>query len=87
MIDVDEIYRVPTKKQGQTSNIINTLTEELGQVSIKAKENGDNESAELNKEIETNLNLYKSGKFNIYQRHVNQILLRGDNVVFVVLAD
>lgn len=35
----------------------------------------------------TNINLYKSGKYNLFERHVNQLFIRGDNVVLVVLAD
>ena len=38
-------------------------------------------------EEEEEINLYKSGKYNLFQRHANQLLIRGDNVVFVTLSD
>lgn len=33
------------------------------------------------------LNLYKSGRFNVFERHVNQMFIRGDNVVMITLTD
>ncbi len=84
MIDVDEIYRVP--KSDSNTNIINSLTEVLGKVSLGTNTNQTRRD-EPRGDIEVNLNLYKSGNFNLFQRHVNQMLIRGDNVVFVVLAD
>ena len=89
MIDVDEVYRVPLNKLNQTSNkIINTLTSNLENVSLEKNEKSQKKSADhLNEEVAVNLNLYKSGRYNLFQRHVNQMLIRGDNVVFVVLAD
>lgn len=33
------------------------------------------------------LNLFKSGRFNMFERHVNQLLIRGDNVVTIAFAD
>jgi hypothetical protein len=100
MIDVDEIYRVPLTKINQTSaKVINSLSANIE--NVKLSENNDsspNETVssrklelEMNrldeKNVGLNLNLYKSGKFNLFQRHANQILIRGDNVVFIVLAE
>ncbi len=93
MIDVDEIYRVPSSNsKSASSNIINSLTKGLGDVSLlESSQNRATQAAsggrEVNEDLELNLNLYKSGKFNLFQRHVNQMLIRGDNVVFVILAD
>ena len=83
MIDVDEVYKVPlnTSNQTETQQADNEKKEDLA---AKIDEmNLGNESLNF---VE-NLNLYKSGRFNLYERHVNQMLIRGDNVVTITFAD
>ena len=88
MIDVDEVYKVPTKKSKSSMNIINKLEETSSNQTDEttSKKNTDQNDEKI---IETlsSLNLYSTNDFETYQRHCNQILIRGDNVVIVVLAD
>jgi hypothetical protein len=86
MIDVDEVYKVPKKKSKSSMNIINKVEEPI--------ENGNqndskNKKIDQNKILETlsSLNLYTTNDFETYQRHCNQLIIRGDNIVTVVLAD
>ena len=88
MIDVDEIYRVPNKSGSVAGcRIVNTLAVEFDN---KASIDSGNQQRSRDRQTasetsHTNLNLYKTSKYNIYQRHMNQLLVRGDNIVFVVL--
>lgn len=82
MIDVDEVYRVPN---GEPCQAVNALTQDLIKLSVETankQENNESDDIDLAK-----LNLYKSGKFNLFERHANQLFIRGDNIVTVVLAD
>ena len=103
MIDVDEVYKVPLHKYKQPNEFIEhkddlNLSTELD--SVKTDETIDetiepkkaasakiDEDESLLSSFATNINLYKSGKYNLFERHVNQLFIRGDNVVLVVLAD
>jgi hypothetical protein len=86
MIDVDEVYKVPTKKSKSSMNVINKLEVSNNDNEIK---NDSKIKIDQNKIVETlsSLNLYSTNDFETYHRHCNQILIRGDNVVTVVLAD
>lgn len=77
MTDVDEIYRIPSN---QLENDSKSLLIEL--------ESSDLDESQIQfKDIEKKLNLYKNGRFNLLERHVNQLFIRGDNIVIVTLAD
>lgn len=82
MIDVDEVYRIPINK---LESDLETLPANLQATSLEdsKKQKIQNEI----EEIESKLNLYKSGRFNLFERHVNQLFIRGDNIVTVVLAE
>lgn len=90
MIDVDEIYRVPNKSGSVAGcRIVNSLAVEFDD---KASIDSGNQPRARDRQTprggetpHTSLNLYKTSKYNIYQRHMNQLLVRGDNIVFVVL--
>jgi hypothetical protein len=92
MIDVDEVYKLP-----QSILKPDDLAKDL---EVKASLNDDNDAAEKNsaqtttpaiseslESILSQLNLYKSGRFNQFERHVNQLFIRGDNIVTVALTD
>jgi len=84
MKDVDEIYRISTNKLDDFSTQISLLN--MSSDNEKPK----NEAKETDDEAKTlieEFNLYKSGRFNLFERHMNQLLIRGDNVVMVTLAD
>jgi hypothetical protein len=72
MIDVDEIYRIPI--MSNNSNAILKIE------NIKLE-------SHLNSNSESILNFYKLMEDNVYQRHCNQLLIRGDNIVIISMAD
>ena len=96
MIDVDEVYKVPLKALTESSTD-KTKDEPNPEEMAKKMTKTDLESATANLDINSdsassahfvkNLNLYKSGRFNLFERHVNQMFIRGDNIVTIVLAD
>lgn len=82
MIDVDEVYRIP----------INKLEDDLEKLQKDLKETNLEDSGKQKvqndfEQIESKLNLYKSGRYNLFERHVNQLFIRGDNIVTVILAE
>lgn len=77
MTDVDEIYRIPSD-QNESDSV--KLSKEVDYSNLE-------ESLSQFKNIENKINLYKSGRFNLFERHVNQLFIRGDNIVTVSLAD
>lgn len=79
MTDVDEIYRIPNDQFVNDSKKLSK--ESVVEPSIL------DEPQKQFKIIEKKLNLYKSGRFNLFERHVNQLFIRGDNIVTVTLAD
>ena len=92
MIDVDEVYKVPLNSLNQFTQ--ETKSVEVDTNAVEPKKDLKNAAANLHTNSDAsesnftkNLNLYKSGRFNLFERHVNQIFIRGDNVVTVVLAD
>jgi small nuclear ribonucleoprotein (snRNP)-like protein len=96
MIDVDEVYKVPLNsskiscgddnteskmmESGRGSDAKVDLTKTIDDLTL-------NDEDESQKNFVKNLNLYKSGRFNMYERHVNQMFIRGDNVVTIAFAD
>ena len=95
MLDVDEVYKVPANSLNQHSieNQVKSHNTEVEKNESK-KEDLTKPMVKLSiredealKNFTENLNLYKSGRFNIFERHVNQMFIRGDNVVTVTFAD
>lgn len=74
MVDVDEVYKVPSSQLNQ-----------IDEPDQKPLEGSQKQLDICN--LFSDLNLFKSGRFNVFERHVNQLLIRGDNVVTVALAD
>ncbi|CAF1089367.1 unnamed protein product [Brachionus calyciflorus] len=83
MIDVDEVYRIPINK---IETDLDKLPKELEKANLEDSEHIKKINTDF-QEIESKLNLYKSGRFNLFERHVNQLFIRGDNIVTVTLAD
>ena len=94
MIDVDEVYKVllnspkttisgddNTESKMMESDAKKDLTKTIDDLTL------DDDEDEAHKNFVKNLNLYKSGRFNMYERHVNQMFIRGDNVVTIAFAD
>ena len=85
MVDVDEVYKVPSSQLKQNNNNEPNKTPLL-------EESTAQKPASSHKQLDlctlfSDLNLFKSGRFNVFERHVNQLVIRGDNVVTVALAD
>lgn len=83
MKDVDEIYRISTNK-------LNDFSKQMSLLTMNPDKQESNDAKATNDEAKTlieEFNLYKSGRFNLFERHMNQLLIRGDNVVMVTLAD
>lgn len=88
MVDVDEVYKIPSSK---LSREVDTHAEEADVddekcLSEKKPAATQLPGGNLARQF-SDLNLYKSGRFNVFERHVNQLFIRGDNVVTVALAD
>jgi hypothetical protein len=83
MKDVDEIYRISTNKLDNFSKQMSLMSMSSDKEESNKTKTTDPEAKPLVEE----LNLYKSGRFNLFERHMNQLLIRGDNVVMVTLAD
>jgi len=95
MIDVDEVYKVPLNSSktlcGDDNNTESKMMESDAKKDLAKTVDDltldDDGEDEAHKNFVKNLNLYKSGRFNMYERHVNQMFIRGDNVVTIAFAD
>lgn len=83
MSDVDEVYKIP---QSRLKDCEEEEKKEQVEESSSNKPVAQKSTTDLCK-LFSQLNLYKSGRFNIFERHVNQMLIRGDNVVTIAFAD
>lgn len=82
MVDVDEVYKVPSSQLKENDEPDKTPLDE----SVAQKPSSHRRQLDLC-DLFSDLNLFKSGRFNVFERHVNQLVIRGDNVVTVALAD
>jgi hypothetical protein len=83
MKDVDEVYKIPivcksTNESNKDSRESQSSNKELDLLSNKL-------SSDLC--LTSPLVDLKTTKFTILHRHINQILVRGDNIVMVAYAD
>jgi len=93
MIDVDEVYKVPLSSLNKACDSLEAKTTKFENdagkkdLTMKIDELKLVDSDKSHESFVENLNLYKSGRFNLFERHVNQMLIRGDNVVTIAFAD
>jgi hypothetical protein len=90
MIDVDEVYKMPNSRlkseESKKPSNLKDAEKKNESAADEVETKVDPESVALADAL-SHLNLYKSSRFNMFERHVNQLLIRGDNVVTITLAD
>ena len=101
MVDVDEVYKSPfilkppeTKQKEPDLAKVNQQVKSLKLESTseakvdQASTSGSMKAVNTYRVVpELRLSSLVSQKFSIFHRHINQVMIRGDNVVMVAYAD
>jgi hypothetical protein len=94
MIDVDEVYKVPVSANKVSSNfkIKNMSFKSFFSQNTDKYDECDNNFAHRNKKsnaLEKPISLcdVTNRHYEMRYRHINQLLIRGDNIVMVTYAD